>query len=62
LLLAQAAGVGLGKVVSITEGGGFAPPVPMYRMQADTVSAPVPMAEGEVAMAATVTMVWEIAQ
>lgn len=62
LLLAQAAGVGLGKVVSITEGGGYAPPVPMYRMQADAVAAPVPMAEGEVALAATVTMVWEIAQ
>ncbi len=60
-LLSTAAGVKLGRVVSITEGGGFAQPGPMYRMDAAAASAPVPMATGEVSISATVTVVWEVA-
>ncbi|WP_444666677.1 SIMPL domain-containing protein [Cereibacter changlensis] len=60
-LLTTAAGVQLGQVLSITEGGGFEPPRPMYRMDAAEASA-VPMAEGEVSTAASVTVVYAINQ
>ncbi|MDT8856660.1 SIMPL domain-containing protein [Paracoccaceae bacterium Fryx2] len=59
-LLAGAAGVRLGPVVSITEGGGYSGPAPMFRM-AESVAA-VPMAEGEVAMSANVTVVFGLTQ
>lgn len=59
-LLAAAAGVKLGGILSISEGGGARPPMPMYRMAADAVAAAVPVAAGEVAMQADVTIVWEI--
>lgn len=61
-LLAGAAGVSLGRVVSIAEGGGMAPPQPMFRMEAAMASDAVPVAEGEVDVTAQVTIVWEIAQ
>lgn len=61
-LLAEAAGVTLGKVMSISETGGYAQPGPMFRMGADAASAPVPVAEGEVSMTAMVTMTWVIAE
>lgn len=56
-LLAEAAGVELGDIVSITESDGYAPPTPMYRMAAE---AAMPVAEGEVSMGASVTVVWKI--
>jgi uncharacterized protein YggE len=60
-LLATAAGVELGRVVSISEGGGYAPPVPMFRMGADAaMAAPVPVAGGELSLSASVTMVWDL--
>jgi uncharacterized protein YggE len=60
-VLAGAAGVKLGRVLSITEGGLAGPsPMPMYR--AEAAMAPVPVAGGEVAMSVTATLVWEIAQ
>ncbi len=59
-LLASAAGVTLGRVLTIAEGGGNGVPAPMYRMDA-AASAPVPVAGGEVALVATVTITWEIA-
>ncbi len=59
-LLTAAAGVKLGRILTITEGGGYAPPVPMYRAEA-AASAPVPVAAGEIATAASVTVVWELA-
>ncbi len=58
-LLTEAAGVKLGPVMSITEGGGYGAPVPMYRMEADAAS-PVPVAAGEVSSTASVTMVFKI--
>lgn len=61
-LLANAAGVTLGRVLSITEGGAYAPPAPMYRMEAAADAASVPVSGGEVALVASVTMVYEIAE
>lgn len=61
-LLANAAGVTLGRVLSITEGGSYAPPMPMYRMEAADAAGAVPVSGGEVALAASVTMVYEIAE
>jgi uncharacterized protein YggE len=60
-LLATSAGVKLGRIVSITEGGGMGGPVPMYRMQSDAAAA-VPVAAGEVATGTSVTMVFELAE
>lgn len=58
--LAGAAGLDLGRVLVITEGGGGAmPPVPQYRMDA---MASVPVAAGEVSMSVAVTVVWQIAE
>jgi uncharacterized protein len=61
-LLAEAAGVQLGQVLSISEGGGMVPAQPMYRMQADMAASGVPVAEGEVGISANVTMVFAIVQ
>ena len=61
-LLTRAAGVGLGRILSISESGGFAPPMPMYRMEAALADAPVPVEGGEVGVSASVTITWEIAQ
>lgn len=61
-LLTGAAGVGLGRILSISEGGGYAPPMPMYRMEAAMADAPVPVQGGEVGVTANVTITWEIAQ
>jgi uncharacterized protein len=55
---AQAAGVALGPILSIREGGGEAPPRPMYRVMA--LAAPTPVAPGEQSVTADVTVVWEI--
>jgi uncharacterized protein YggE len=60
-VLTQAAGLTLGPVVSISEGGGFGGPQPMYRMDAAAAS-PVPIAAGEVSTLASVTMVFELKQ
>ncbi len=61
-LLTDAAGVGLGPVVSIAESGGYSAPAPMFSMKADAAgSAPVPVAGGEISIAANVTMVFSLA-
>lgn len=62
-LLVGAAGVTLGRVVSISEAGGYVPPMPMpmYRMEADMAAA-VPVEGGEVGLIASVTVVFEIKQ
>ncbi len=56
-LLTGAAGVGTGRIVSITEGGGYQQPGPMLRMAADSV----PVAEGQTGVTAQVSIVFEIA-
>lgn len=60
-LLTGAAGVGLGRIVSISESG-YMPPMPMYRMEAALADAPVPVEGGEVGVSASVSITWEIAQ
>ena len=61
-LLTGAAGVSLGRILSISESGGYAAPMPMYRMDAAIAAAPVPVEGGEVGVTASVTITWEIAQ
>lgn len=58
-LLATAAGVKLGRIVSISEGSAPSGPVPMFR--AEAASAPVPLAGGELGLSASVTIFYEIA-
>jgi len=60
-IMAEAAGVDLGRIVSISEGGGYVPPQPMFRMEAMAATA-MPVAGGEVSVAAQVTIVWELSQ
>jgi len=55
---AKAAGVSLGSILSISEGGGEAPPRPMYRMAA--MAAETRIAPGEQSVTAEVSVVWEI--
>ena len=55
---AQAAGVTLGPIVSISEGGSETAPRPMFRVMA--MAAPTPIAPGEQSVTADVTVVWEI--
>lgn len=59
-LLAEAAGVKLGPVVSIVQGGGAQPPMPMMTFKAE--AAPVPVMAGEMGIAQEVTVTWELAQ
>lgn len=57
-ILAEAAGVGLGPILTITEGGA-PPPSPGFRREALTAT-DVPIASGEVDIRATVTVVFAI--
>jgi uncharacterized protein len=56
-VLATAAGASLGPIVSMTEGGTFPGPAPMFRAE----GASVPIETGELAMTASVTVTFEIA-
>lgn len=61
-LYAEAAGVTLGEVLSISEQSGYNPPQPMMmREAAFDSSGSVPVAEGQVEVSATVTIVYAIA-
>lgn len=60
-LFATAAGVALGPVISITEGGGYGAPVPMFKLEAAR-SDSVPVAAGEISTAASVTMVFGLGE
>jgi hypothetical protein len=62
-LYAEAAGVKLGAIQSITEQSGYASPVPMPMAEASYAksAAPVPVAAGEVRVTANVTIVWGLA-
>lgn len=59
-LLTEAAGVHLGAILSISEGGAEPVPQPMYRM--DMAAAPVPVSGGTLDVAASVTVVWALTQ
>lgn len=63
-LYAQAAGLKVLRILSISETGGYVPQPPvMYARaaMADTMGAPTPVAAGEVAMSASVTVMFELA-
>ncbi len=55
-----AAGASLGKIVSISENGGYVSEMPMAKAMMD--SAAVPVAGGEIGISAQVTIVFEIVQ
>lgn len=59
-LLATAAGVKLGRILSISEGAPEGGPMPMYK--AELAAAPVPVAAGAMDVAASVTIFYEIAE
>lgn len=58
-LLAEAAGVKLGDVLSISDQGAMTDPAPMYREA--VASAPVPVVGGELGLIANVSVTWAIA-
>ena len=58
--LAAASGVTLGPIVSISEGGGYSPPQPMYRMAMTAAAPPPPVAGGEESVSASVSITWDI--
>ncbi len=62
-LYARAAGLKVVRIVSIAEGGGYSPPMPvMYRMAAqDSAAASAPVAAGEVSLNVSVTVQFELA-
>jgi uncharacterized protein YggE len=59
-LLAEAAGVKLGNIVSIAETSAAEPPMPMYK--AELSAAPVPVVGGEVEMSASIMIFYEIVE
>ena len=61
-LYARAAGLKVKRIVSISESGGYAPPMPvMYAKVAMAEAAASPVAPGEVGMTATVAVQFELA-
>jgi uncharacterized protein len=61
-LYTEAAGVGLGSIISISEGGGYQqqPPVFARAKMAESAAADVPIAQGEQTIAMDVNITWEI--
>lgn len=59
-LLATAAGVKLGRVVSISEAWATTDPVPMFK--AEVSATPVPVAGGELGLSANVTILYELVE
>lgn len=57
-LLAEAAGVKLGKVASISENQGYGMPMPVFKAAADGVGT-VPVASGQIGISASVTVTYE---
>jgi hypothetical protein len=61
-LYARAAGLKVKRIISISEGGGYSPPMPMvYAKAAMADSAATPVAPGEVNLSATVAVQFELA-
>ncbi len=64
-LLADAAGLKVKRIVSMSEAGGYSPPMPMMKamrmeMAAADMAAPTPVATGDVSMSVTVNMTVEL--
>lgn len=61
-LYARAAGLRVVRIVSISESGGYSPPMPvMYRMAKAEAAADTPVASGEVSLNVSVTVQFELA-
>ncbi|HEX4848195.1 MAG TPA: SIMPL domain-containing protein [Novosphingobium sp.] len=62
-LYAKAAGLRVVRIISISEGGGYAAPQPVYAKMAmaDASSAPTPISAGEMEMQVSVTVQFELA-
>ncbi len=59
--LADAAGVSLGPIISIQEGGGnYRPPMPMMAMRAESFDSSVPVARGESTIGVSVSITYAI--
>lgn len=61
-LYAKAAGLKVKRIVSISESGGYSPPMPVMYAKAMADSAPTPVAAGEVGVTASVSVQFELAQ
>jgi uncharacterized protein len=60
-IYAQAAGVKLGRIISISEGGAYQPPPVVFaRAKAAMDQAAAPMAQGEQSLSMDVSLVWEL--
>jgi uncharacterized protein YggE len=60
-LYAAAGGFALGQILSLSEGGGYQPPVPMLgKAMAAEVSTDVPISRGEHTLGVDIIAVWEI--
>jgi uncharacterized protein YggE len=60
-LYAAAGGFAIGQIISLNEGGGYQPPVPVLaKSVAMSAEAAVPISQGEQALAVDVNVVWEI--
>lgn len=60
-IIAGAAGARLGRIESITEGGGHSPH-PQLRGDSAMMAESVPVAQGEVSLTASVTVAWHLAE
>ena len=61
-LYARASGLRVVRILSISEGGGYSPPMPvMYAKAAMADAAPTPVAAGEVETSITVSVQFELA-
>lgn len=60
-LYARAAGLRIVRVLTISESGSYAPPVPMYRMAVAQAAEASPVAPGEVALNVNVAVQFELA-
>lgn len=61
-LYAKAARLKVKRIVSISESGGYSPPMPVMYAKAMAEAAPTPIAAGEVGLTATVAVQFELAQ
>lgn len=61
-LYAEAAGVRLGRIMSISENGMGRPPQPVFAMRAKAMDEAVPVEAGEETLSVDVTITWELDQ
>lgn len=59
-LYAEAAGYRVARIVTISEGGGYSPPMPMAARMVSAEAAPTPIAQGEVSLTANVNVTFEL--